>query len=90
MPVYEYECAAGHRTAELVGMTSDGRTPGGSCFCGLSRQRVVSRAIGRIPPWMTDENIAANGRHREWLKTPKAKAMDLERVSEDPEGGTSD
>jgi hypothetical protein len=43
-------------------------------------------ALGRIPEWMSDENIAANNRHREWLKTPEAKALDLDRVSEDPDG----
>jgi hypothetical protein len=88
MPVIEFECGSGHRTSELVGMTMDSIDPEepGPCPCGKDRRRVQSRAIGIIPPWMSDSGIESNKRHKDWLKTPEAKAMDLDKDrSEDPD-----
>lgn len=78
MPVFEFECGCGKRFADLVGMTADSGTACPGCH-STDVRKLVSRATFKIPAHMSDEGIAATSRQREWLKTPEAKAMDLQR-----------
>ena len=81
MPVIEAVCGAcGARADELVPTLS---TAPGPCSCGGARTKAFSLPIVVQRPWMTDEAIAGNNRHREWLRTPAAKAMNLEKVGDE-------
>lgn len=83
--IYEYTCPSGHRTEEILPVAL--RDTSSPCHCGARRTRLVSKPSAFImPQHMSDENISSNARHREWLKTPEARAMNLEPTGEDPEG----
>lgn len=87
--IYEYACPRGHKTEEVLPVAM--RDEPGPCPCGAVRSRLVSKPAKFVmPEHMTDENISANARHREWLASDQARAMNLERVGEDPDGPDQD
>jgi putative FmdB family regulatory protein len=56
-----------------------------TCGAPVKRQVGGGLAINDLPAYMSDENINSRSRHREWLGTSQAKAMDLERAGDDDE-----
>lgn len=80
MPVIDAYCPRCEKTEpELVATLA---TPPEPCACGGERRKAMSLPIVSIPAWMTDDGIRANARHAQWLKTPEAKAMHLERTGD--------
>jgi hypothetical protein len=80
MPVYEFVCeSCGGVTLDLA--------PAGTwsvrCKCGAEARRVPSLFSAKIPAWMSDDAIAVRAKHREWLNSPQAKKMDLQRCPGD-------
>jgi putative FmdB family regulatory protein len=56
-----------------------------TCGAPVRRQVAGGLAINDLPAYMSDENINSRARHREWLNTPQAKAMHLERAGDNDE-----
>ena len=89
--LYTYSCTCGHEQDEFVPMERRNTAYVACEACKRQMRRVVTlpNAAGPstfIPPWMQDNNISGNSRHREWLKTKAARDMDLvkqERGDED-------
>lgn len=81
MPVFEFQCNCGKRFSDLVGMVSDSSTKCPACGATEGHHKLVSRATFKIPAHMTDEGIETTRKQREWLRTPEARAMDLQRSS---------
>jgi hypothetical protein len=50
--------------------------------CKTLMTRTFSAPMVIIPAHMSDANIEANKKNREWLKTPEAKKMDLSRAGD--------
>ena len=80
--LYAFSCECGHEQDEFIPMAERNTACVECSACGKQMRRVVTlpNAAGPstfIPPWMQDNNISGNARHREWLKTKKAKDMDL-------------
>lgn len=73
MPLYEFRCACGERFDEFVPVG----TKTAKCACGLDAERVFSVPSVVIPAWMSDDAMDGRRKHREWLASKEAKAMDL-------------
>lgn len=80
--LYEFLCECGHRQDEFIPMDRRNTAYVACSACNRQMRRVITmpNAAGPstfVPPHMQDHNISGNARHREWLKTTKAKKMDL-------------
>ena len=74
--IYEYRCeSCGQVSTESVPMAM--RDEPMQCACGSIKKRVYCPPATIIPQWMQDASITSRARHREWLKSDKAKKMDL-------------
>jgi putative FmdB family regulatory protein len=80
--IFEYRCAkCGHEQEELRTLAQ--RNDDLACeACGGPSERKLSVPRVFLPRWMRDENWAGARRHSEYLKTDKAKKLDMEHSIE--------
>ena len=80
MPItYLYECRRGHRFERVQSIHDSPLKRCPECGSKAARVMLGGLRINQLPAYMSDSNINSRARHREWLKTPAAKAMNLER-----------
>jgi hypothetical protein len=90
--VYDFVCSCGHTQEENIPLERRNTAYVACERCSRQMRRVevyLTNPAGAstfVPPHMQDHNISGNARNREWLKTKKAKDMNLVHQHEGDEG----
>ncbi len=70
MPIYPYSCPGCGAAREILVRSREEAVP---CACGARMARGFGAAVGRVAPWLRDENYEGNERQRAHLRRPDVR-----------------
>ena len=75
--IYEFQCTACKHVQDVMTTLAKRDDPQACEACGKPSKRKLSVPRVFLPRWMRDENWDSARRHSKWLKSDKAKKLEM-------------